>query len=114
MALINNPAIVNFSREQLRVAADSIETAANVVETLVARYADWQLALLLSGLSDDDVIDDKAAEEGRPVYTVGMMKKYIENCQGLLAQFNVDTGNGFTMRRQLRYMATNPKNPLLK
>ena len=33
--------------------------------------------------------------------------------RGGIAQFNADLGNGTTMRQQLRYMATNPKNPLL-
>lgn len=114
--MITDPVIVKFSAEQLRVAADAMETAALTLETLIARYEDWQVEKAVDALTADqktEVIDDKATEEGRPVYTPFYMDNYIDNARAMLAQFNTDLGGGNTMRKQLRYMATNPKNPLL-
>ena len=115
--MITEPAIVKFSAEQLRVAADAMETAALTLETLVARYEDWGVEALMPANPTPEqlaeVIDDKAGEEGRPVYRVGYVMNYIANARALLSQFNTDLGGGNTMRKQLRYMATNPKNPLL-
>lgn len=114
--MINDPAIVKFSSEQMRRAADVSETNALTLETLEARYRDWGIEERFKALSDeekDTPIDDKATEEGRPIYTPRMLDNFINNIRGLLQSFNADLGNGWTMRRQLRYMATNPRNPLL-
>lgn len=114
--MITDPAIINFSAEQMRRAADVSETDALVLETLEARYRDWGIEDRFKAMSDEEKalpIDDKATEEGRPVYTPQMMHNFILNIRGLLQSFNADLGNGWTMRRQLRYMATNPRNPLL-
>lgn len=117
--MITNPVIVNFSAEQLRPAADALETAALALETLVARYDDWEIGKAVSGLTADemmDTIDDRATEEGRPKYIPAYMANFINNARGMIEQFNapIPNGNGMTLRKQLRYMATNPKNPLLK
>lgn len=114
--MITEPAIVKFSTEQLRPAADALETAALTLETLVARYDDWEIGKAVSELTADemqDTIDDRATEEGRPKYIPAYMANFINNARAMLAQFNTDLGGGNTMRKQLRYMATNPKNPLL-
>lgn len=115
--MINDPAIVKFSAEQMRRAADVSETDALVLETLEARYRDWGIEDRFNAMSDEEKatpIDDKATEEGRPIYTPQMVHNFILNIRGLLQSFNSDLGNGWTMRRQLRYMATNPRNPLLQ
>lgn len=117
---VTDPVIVKFSAEQLRVAADSLETAALVLETLVGRYEDWQVEANVMALLQENpenanqVIEDGAVAEGRPIYTIGYLANYIANARKMLADFNADLGNGYTLRRQLRYMATNPRNPLLK
>lgn len=117
--MITNPVIVNFSAEQLRPAADALETAALTLETLVARYEDWQVEKAIGDLTPQDMtdtVDDKAAEEGRPIYTPAYMANFIANARVMIEQFNtpIPNSNGMTLRKQLRYMATNPRNPLLK
>ena len=114
--MITDPAIVKFSAEQMRRAADALETAALTIETLEARYRDWGIEARYDAMQDVEkvtVIDDRATEEGRPVYIPAYIDNYINNTRALIAQFNTDLGNGTTMRQQLRYMAANPRNPLL-
>lgn len=114
--MITDIQIIKFSNEQLRRAADAIETAANTIETLEARYRDWGIESKFDKMSDEEKatpIDDKAFEEGRPIYLPIYIDNYINNARALITQFNTDLGNGTTMRQQLRYMATNPRNPLL-
>lgn len=114
--MITDPAIVKFSNEQMRRAADALETAALVIETLEARYRDWGIETKYDAMTDEEkasVVDDGASQDGRPVYLAAYIDNYVNNARGLIAQFNADLGNGTTMRQQLRYMATNPRNPLL-
>jgi hypothetical protein len=114
--MINDPAIVKFSAEQMRRAANVSESDALVLETLEARYRDWGIEDRFNAMSDQEKatpIDDKAAEEGKPIYTPQMIHNFILNVRNLMASFNADLGNGWTIRRQMRYMATRPQNILL-
>lgn len=117
--MINDPAIVKFSAEQMRQAADVSESDALVLETLEARYRDWGIEERFEKMSEEErntPIDDGATEDGRPIYTPQMIINTIANIRNIQAMFNAEIpgANGWTIRRQLRYMATNPRNPLLR
>ena len=114
--MISDPAIVKFSAEQVRRAADMSESDALTLETLEARYRDWGIEDRYNAMNDterDTPINDQATEEGRPIYTPRMMHNFVQNIRDLMTRYNTDLGGGWTIRRQLRYMATNPRNPLL-
>lgn len=112
--MITNPNLVKFSAEKMRRAADLLESACLTSEYLVSIATNQGIKAELEAIADkSEVIDDKAIEEGRPVYTVQYILNYLANMENLLMQLNTPDVNGVTMRQQIQYMATNPRNPLL-
>ena len=112
--MITNPNLVRFSAEKMRRAADLLESACLTSEYLVSLATNQGIKAELEGLVDkNEIVDDKALEEGRPVYTAQYVLNYLSNMENLLLQLNTPDVNGMTMRQQIQYMATNPKNPLL-
>ena len=112
--MITNPNLVKFSAEKMRRAADLLESACLTSEYLVSIANTQGIKAELEAIVDKtQIVDDKAIEEGRPVYTVQYILNYLANMQNLLAQLNVPDANGITMRQQIQYMATNSRNPLL-
>lgn len=114
--MITAPLVTRFSSEYMRPCADALEQAAQAADTLLALWDARQVEGAMKDSPDEDVVDDRATEEGRPVYTKKYMLNFIQNVRGIKAildQPNPDDPS-WNLRKQLTAMATNIRNPLAK
>jgi len=96
---MNDPQVVKFCNEGLRVTADKLAIAYLSAKQLLQSYDATGMAAVLG---DDPqfttVIDDGSAQDGRPPITVGGVKLTMENIRGLISQLETaDSGTGLTM-----------------
>lgn len=114
--MITTPLVTRFSNEVMRPCADALEQAAQAADTLLALWDARQVESAMKDAAGEDVVDDRATEEGRPVYTKQYMLNFIQNVRGIKAILDkpLDGAPEWNLRMQLTAMATNIRNPLAR
>lgn len=107
--MLDDPRLVKFSNEKLRILADTVEAALRGAELAIAEY---DAAGLVSTITSpaEQIVDGSPADGRNPIVGQSVMN-YIQNLRDILAIFNTADEQGITLRNKNRYLAVNPRSP---
>lgn len=96
---MNDPEVVRFCNEGLRVTADKLAAAYYAAKQLVQAYdATGMSAKLGTDETFSNWIEDGSATDGRPQISAGGVKLTIENVRALITQLETtDAGTGLSL-----------------
>lgn len=96
---MNNPQVVKFCNEGVRVAADKFAEAYYAAKALTEAYdATGMEALLGDDETFNNWIEDGSAADGRPQISTGGVKLTISNIKTLITQLETtDAGTGLSL-----------------
>jgi hypothetical protein len=96
---MDNPQVIKFCNEGVRVTADKLVAAYQSARALVEAYdATGMAALLGDDQAFSNIIEDGSASDGRPPISAGGVKLTVENIRALLVQLETtETPTGLSL-----------------